>query len=99
MSDTREPRPARFSATVRGVIIGVLLTVYGFVAGQPGASFTVSLLVGAGLQAGVLLLRKLVPAAYLPQALEVYELLADAATVLLFALGVYGGILRVGYDV
>jgi hypothetical protein len=93
-----EPSRQRLGTAVRGVIIGALIAAYGYLSGQPGASLTVSLLVAAGLQAGVLLLRKLVPAAHLPQALELYELLADAATVLLFAVGVYGGILRVAYD-
>jgi hypothetical protein len=44
-------------------------------------------------------LRRFVPPAQLPQMMNLVELLADAATVLLFALGVYGGIANFGYDV
>jgi hypothetical protein len=88
------PRELRLSSTVRGAIIGALIAVYAYVSGEPGATFTASLLIAAGLQVVVLLLRKFVPTYLMPQALHVFELLADAATVFLFALGVFGGILR-----
>lgn len=92
------PRQMRLGTAVRGTIIGVLLIAYGLLFGRDGASFTECLLVAAGLQFLVLLLRKLVPPEVLPQALYVFELLVDGVTVLLFAMGVYGGILRVGAE-
>jgi hypothetical protein len=88
------PRELRLSSTIRGAIIGALIAAYAYVTRDPGATFTASLLVAAGLQVAVLLLRKFVPTYLMPQALHVFELLADAATVFLFALGVFGGILR-----
>jgi hypothetical protein len=90
-----EPSRIRLSSTVRGVIIGALIATYAYVVGQPGASLTATLLIAAALQAMVLLLRKFVPPALLPQALQIFELVADAATVFLFALGVFGGILDI----
>jgi hypothetical protein len=88
------PRAARIDPWMRGVAIGVIALVYAYVARQPGASLAASLLIAAGLQAAVLLLRRIVPADLLPQVMALFELLADAATVLLFALGVYGGMMR-----
>jgi hypothetical protein len=93
------PRQMRLGTAVRGTIIGVLLVGYGLLFGRDGASFTECLLVAAGLQFLVLLLRKLVPPAMLPQAMYAFELLVDGVTVLMFALGVYGGILRAGMEV
>lgn len=92
------PRELRLSSTVRGVIIAALLGAYAWVLQEPEGSFKGALLAAAGVQIGVLLLRKFVPSALLPQALYLFELLADAATVLLFAMGVFGGVLRVAYD-
>jgi hypothetical protein len=88
------PRAARIDPWMRGVAIGVIALVYAYVTRQPGASLAVSLLIAACLQAAVLLLRRIVPADLLPQVMALFELLADAATVLLFALGVYGGMMR-----
>jgi nucleoside recognition membrane protein YjiH len=88
------PRELRLSSAIRAAIIGALIAVYAYVLREPGATFTASLLVAAGLQVVVLLLRKFVPTYLMPQALHVFELMADAATVFLFALGVFGGILR-----
>jgi hypothetical protein len=93
------PRQLRLSSTLRGVIIGALLAVYFFVVGGPGGSFAVGLLIAAVVQVVVLLLRKFLPSDALPQAQFTVELLADGATVLLFALGVYGGILRLADQV
>ena len=59
---------------------------------------TWTLLVGAAIQLSVILLRRFVPPANLPLTLYVFELIVDAATVFMFALGVYGGILKVAYD-
>jgi hypothetical protein len=95
----QEPSQSRLGATIRGVIISVLIATYAYVVGQPGASFTATLLIAAALQVMVLLLRKFVPPALMPQALQMFELAVDAATVFLFALGVFGGILKAGAEV
>ena len=99
MTESETTRQLRLGSTTRGVIIAVLIGFYGYVMDQPGTSFTVSLLVAAGLQVGVLLLRRFVSPDLLPQAMYLLEMLADAATVFLFALGVYGGMLRYGHEV
>lgn len=88
------PRELRLSSAIRGAIIAGLIAAYAYIVQQPGATMTVTLLVAAGLQVAVLLLRKFVPTYLMPQALHVFELLVDGATVLLFALGVFGGVLR-----
>lgn len=84
----------RVSSAVRGMLIALLVGAYFWLTGAPAGSFTVSLLIAAGLQVAVVALRRTVPPDYLPQAMNVFELLVDAATVLAFALGVYGGLLR-----
>jgi len=94
----QEPRQLRLSAGLRGLIIGALLLAFGWFSKQPEASLTQAFLLGAALQVAVVLLRKFVPAELLPQAQSLFELLVDAATVLAFAVGVYGGVLRVAYD-
>lgn len=98
MTEARETRRMRLSSTVRGLLIVALIAFYGYVTHQPGASLTATLLIAAALQGVVLLLRRFVSPELLPQALDLFELLADAATVFLFALGVYGGILAYGLD-
>jgi hypothetical protein len=90
------PRHLRLSSAVRAVIIGVLIAAYAFALRLPGASLALTLLIAAGLQVAVLILRKFVPTYLMPQALHVFELLVDGVTVLLFALGVFGGMLRFG---
>ena len=55
-------------------------------------------LVAAGLQLAVLVLRRVVPPEQMPEAMHVFELLVDGGTILAFALGVYGGILRTPAD-
>jgi hypothetical protein len=82
----------RWSSGGRGVAIAVLIGLYGWFMRQPAGSFAVGLLVGAGLQILVLALRRFVPADRLPQAMYVFEFVADGVTVLMFALGVFGGI-------
>jgi hypothetical protein len=100
VSDDRlTDRQMRLGSKVRGCAIAAILALYGYFLSDPGASFTASLLIAAGLQAGVLLLRRFVPADFLPRAIDSIELLADAATVLLFALGVFGGILSYGLEI
>jgi hypothetical protein len=89
----------RISSMVRGMVIGGLMLVYGYLMRQPGASLTITLLVAAGLQAGVLILRRVVPRDQLPMVMYIFELLVDAATVILFAMGVFGGLLRLGADI
>lgn len=96
MNPPLSPRELRLSSQVRGIIIGALALAFGFLTRQPGASLTYALLIAAGLQVLVILIRRLVPPGVQPMALYVFELLADAATVLLFALGAFGGILRHG---
>jgi hypothetical protein len=88
------PRQMRISSGLRGVLIALLIGAFAWVGAAPGGSLTVSLLIGAALQAAVIILRRMVSPDYLPQAMNLFELLVDGATVLAFALGVYGGILR-----
>jgi hypothetical protein len=89
------PEP-RLSSIARGVIIGALMAFYYYVMHQPGATLTASLLVGAALQLAVVLLRRFVPGYLQSQAIWLFELLVDAATVFLFAMSVFGGIARYG---
>jgi len=84
----------RISTGGRGVIIAVLIGIYGWISRDGEASSTVSLLIAAGVQIVVLAVRHLVPADRQPEAMSVIELIADGVTVLLFALGVFGGIAR-----
>lgn len=82
----------RLSSGGRGVFIAVLIGLYGWFMREPAGSLTVSLLIAAGLQIAVLALRRFVPADHLPEAMSVFEMIADGLTVFLFALGVFGGI-------
>lgn len=84
----------RFSWGGRGVVIAVMIAFYGWFMHVPTGSGSVSLLAAAGVQLLVIALRRFVPADRLPQALYVFEFVADGVTVLLFALGVFGGIAR-----
>jgi hypothetical protein len=84
------PRQLRLGSAIRGVFICVLIAGYAWLFNQPGNGFAASLLVAGVLQVMVLLLRKFVPTYLMPQALHVFELLADGASVLLFALGIFG---------
>ena len=93
------PHEMRLSNTARGIFIAVLIGAYSWVFHQPAASLTWSFLAAAGIQLVVIALRRLVPPANLPVVLYVFELIADAATVFMFALGVYGGILKVATEV
>lgn len=85
-------REQRFSSAGRGVVIAALIGIYGWITREPAGSLTGSLLIAAGVQIVVLALRRLVPADRLPQAMYVFEFVADGVTVLLFALGVFGRI-------
>jgi hypothetical protein len=84
--------PGRLSSATRGAFIAGFLAVYGWFMRQPGPSLEVLFLVGAALQLAVILMRRVVPADYQAEASGIYELLADGASVLLFALGVFNGI-------
>jgi multisubunit Na+/H+ antiporter MnhB subunit len=92
------PREMRISSNVRGVVITALIALYGLVFKQPGSSLSQMFLIGATLQLVVICLRRFVPPDRLPQAMNVFELLADGATVLVFTLGVYGGMARMPTD-
>jgi hypothetical protein len=92
--ESQAERELRLGSAARGVIIGALMAFYYYVTHQAGATLTVTLLVAAALQVAVLLLRRFVPGYLQAQVIHLFELLVDAATVLLFALGVFGGILR-----
>jgi hypothetical protein len=89
----------RISSLTRGVFIGALIVAYGWFVRLPEASFTQMFIVGVALQVLVVLLRRFVPAARQPQAHFAFEMIADAATVLMFVLGVFGGIMRAVSDV
>jgi hypothetical protein len=82
----------RLGSGVRSCLIAGFLAAYGFVLKQPGATFEISFLVSAVLQVAVIVLRRVVPAESQAEAMQIFELLADAASVVLFALGVFGGI-------
>jgi hypothetical protein len=73
----------------------MMIVAYTYVMNQPGASMTSTLLVAAGLQVVVIVIRRVVAVEAQPFVMYVFELLVDAATVLLFALGVFGGLIRV----
>jgi hypothetical protein len=95
-----KPRAAaeerRFSSGGRGVAIAAIIAFYGWFTHAPASSPRVSLLAAAGLQLLVIALRRFVPADLLPQAMYVFEFIADGVTVLLFALGIFGGIAHLG---
>ena len=97
MNDT--PRQDRFSDASRGIAIAVLIAAYSWLFHQPTVAFKETLLLGAALQLAVICVRRFVPPESQPRVIELAVLLVDGATVLLFALGVFGGILRVPADV
>lgn len=86
------PRQMRWNSWLRGTFIAVLIGAYALVVSSGSQFFVPSLLIGAGLQIAILLGRRFAPDYLLPQVIDTLELLADAATVLLFALGVFGAI-------
>ena len=85
-------RDLRVASWIRGIFIGALIVAYGWFVREPQASLTASFLVGLVLQVVIVVARRLVPAGALPQAQDVFEMIADGVTVLMFALGVFGGI-------
>ena len=72
----------------------MLIAAYAWFSRQPGASMAAGLLVAAGFQLAVIVIRRVVPANAQPMTLYIFELIADGASVLLFALGVFGGIAK-----
>lgn len=97
--EDESPRNLGFSSMMRGVVIGVLIAGYSWLFRQPHTSFAAGLLIGAALQMAVLIVRRWVPAAEQPRIVDLCETLADGATVLLFAVGVYGGLAGAPGDV
>jgi hypothetical protein len=87
-------REMRLGSISRGIIIAAMVTGYAWALKQPAASLTAAFLIAAGLQLAVLAIRRFVARERQPLALFTFELIADGATVLLFALGVFGGISR-----
>ena len=88
----------RRASIIRGVFFSLCIAGYAWAFKKPAASLTEMFLVGAALQLAAFCLRRFVPADRLPQAMNVFELLVDGATVFAFALGVYGGILNAPRD-
>ncbi len=86
--NARDPRVASW---MRGVFIAVLIVVYGWFVKTPQASMTAGLLVAVVLQALIIAARRWVPEGTMPQAQEIFEMVADGVSVLMFALGVFGG--------
>ena len=88
----RVDREPRLASWLRGVFIAALIVAYGWFDQLPQASMKGSFLVGVILQAAIVLARRFVPAGAMPQAQEIFEMIADGVTVLMFAAGVYGGL-------
>ena len=84
---------AALDSRVRGVFITALIAGYGLLFRGSQGSFTEGLLIAAAVQGVVILLRRWVPPESQPVAMYTVELIADGITVLLFALGVFGGML------
>jgi len=93
-----KPTPAKISETTRGIFIAVLIAGYAWLFHQPAAAFKESLLLGAALQLALICVRRFVPPEAQPRMMELAVLLVDGVTVLLFALGVFGGILHMPAD-
>src|SRR5688572_16671243 len=86
------PRQLRVSSALRGWMIAGFIAGYGWFMQQPDSSLTIMFLVGAAFQIVVITLRRFVPPDQQPDAMNIVEMLADGATILSFALGVFGGI-------
>lgn len=95
MIEPGTPRELRIASWMRGLIIGALIGAYGWFVKVPEGSMTQMFLIGAVVQLLIIVVRKVVPPDYAPQAQDLFELLADGATVLVFAMGVFGGLARV----
>jgi len=86
------PRRMRINSTFRGLFIAALISIYGVLTQYPQPSFKAMFLIGAALQFAVILLRRFAPASVVPRVQDLAELIADAGTVLAFAIGVMGHI-------
>ena len=86
------PQQERLASWMRGVFIAGLIIAYGWFIGHPQGSFAQMFAVGAAMQILVIVVRKLVPAQQHASAQNIFEIVADGVTVLVFALGVIGGI-------
>ena len=84
---------------MRSTFIAVLVAGFAWVSRQPATSLAATFLIAAGLQLIVIVLRRFVPPDRLPQAIYIFEIIVDGLSVLLFALGVFGGILKTAADV
>lgn len=82
----------RLASWMRGVFIAALIVAYGWFIGHPQGSFATMFVAGAAIQILVIIVRRLVPAQHHAQTQYIFELVADGVTVLVFALGVIGGI-------
>ncbi len=98
MTPDEPSRNMRGGAAIRSVFITLCIAGYAWVFHQPMRSLKSAFLVAAGLQLIVIVLRRVVPTDSLPQAMYIFEMLVDGGTVLVFALGVYGGILNAPAD-
>jgi hypothetical protein len=87
-------RDERLASWLRGIFIAALIVAYGWFVGSPQGSFAQVFVVSAALQILVIVIRKLVPGGQQSHAQYIFEVVADGATVLVFALGVFGGIAR-----
>lgn len=85
-------RDERVASWLRGIFIAALIVIYGWFVKTPQASMTASFLVAAALQVLIVGARRLVPEGAMPEAQEIFEMVADGVSVLMFALGVFGGI-------
>ena len=92
------PVQMRRSTLYGGILISLCIGGYAWVFHKPGVSFAGMFLVGVALQVLALVVRRFVPPDRLPTAMYVLDLLIDGATVFVFALGVYGGILNAPSD-
>jgi|SRR3954466_9300927 hypothetical protein len=92
------PRDLRVASWVRGVFIGALIAFYGWFLKVPEGSFKRMFVIGAGVQVMIIVLRRFVPRDVQPQAQYIFEMIADGVTVLVFALGVFGSIVRLPQD-
>jgi hypothetical protein len=88
------PHQERLGSWTRGIFIAALIVAYGWFIGHPQGSFAQMFVVGAAIQILVIVVRKLVPSEHRARAQYVFEMVADGVTVLVFALGVFGGIAR-----
>ena len=93
MNMEESPREMRLSSAIRGVFIAALIGGYAWLFEQPAATLTVALLIAAGLQLAVIAIRHFFAADQQPLAIYIFEFIVDGVTVLLFALGVFGGLL------